>query len=111
MALAVTVAEFLVSTRLWWTFDPGVSAMQFRFWAPWIPSFGHLVSRLGVDGISLFMVLLTTFTMPFAVLGSFNYIKEQERGFYALLLVLTTGMLGVFVASTSSCSTSSGRSC
>jgi NADH-quinone oxidoreductase subunit M len=53
---------------------------------------------LGIDGISLFMVLLTTFTMPLAVLGSWNYIKERETGFYALLLVLTTGMLGVFVA-------------
>ena len=97
VALAVTVAEFLVSTGLWWAFDPGVSAMQFRFWAPWIPSFG-ISYHVSLDGISLFMVLLTTFTMPLAVLGSFNYIKQRERGFYALLLVLTTGMLGVFVA-------------
>jgi len=97
LALAVTVVEFLVSVGLWWAYDPGVSAMQFRFWAPWIPGFG-ISYHVALDGISLFMVLLTTFTMPLAVLGSFNYIKERERGFYALMLVLTTGMLGVFVA-------------
>ena len=97
VALAVTIVEFLVSVGLWWTYDPGVSAMQFRFWAPWVPAYG-ISYQVALDGISLFMVLLTTFTMPLAVLGSFNYIKERERGFYALMLVLTTGMIGVFVA-------------
>jgi NADH-quinone oxidoreductase subunit M len=97
VALAVTMVEFLVSVGLWWTYDPGVSAMQFRFWAPWVPAYG-ISYHVALDGISLFMVLLTTFTMPLAVLGSFNYIKERERGFYALMLVLTTGMIGVFVA-------------
>jgi len=97
VALAVTLVEFLVSVGLWWAYDPGLSTMQFRFWAAWIPAFG-ISYHVALDGISLFMVLLTTFTMPLAVLGSFNYIKERERGFYALMLVLTTGMLGVFVA-------------
>jgi NADH-quinone oxidoreductase subunit M len=97
LALAVTLLEFLVSLGLWWAFEPGLSTMQFRFWAPWVPAFG-ISYHVALDGISLFMVLLTTFTMPLAVLGSFNYIKERERGFYALMLVLTTGMIGVFVA-------------
>jgi NADH-quinone oxidoreductase subunit M len=97
IALAVTLAEFVVSAGMWWAFDPDTAAMQFRFWAPWIPAFG-ITYHVGLDGISLFMVLLTTFTMPLAVLGSFNYIKVRERGFYALMLVLTTGMIGVFVA-------------
>jgi NADH-quinone oxidoreductase subunit M len=97
LALAVTIAEFLVSLGLWWAYDPGVSAMQFAFWTPWVPAFG-ISYHVALDGISLFMVLLTTFTMPLAVLGSFNYIQERERGFYALMLVLTTGMIGVFVA-------------
>ena len=97
VALAVTIAEFLVSVGLWWAYEPGLSAMQFRFWAPWVPAYG-ISYHVALDGISLFMVLLTTFTMPLAVLGSFNYIKERERGFYALMLVLTTGMIGVFVA-------------
>ena len=71
--------------------------MQFEVYREWIPAWG-IAYNLGIDGISLFMVLLTTFTMPLAVLGSWNYIKEREGPFYALLLVLTTGMLGVFVA-------------
>jgi NADH-quinone oxidoreductase subunit M len=97
IALIGTVIEFAISVPLWWAFDPGTTAMQFEQLRPWIPAWG-ISYRIGIDGISLFMVLLTTFTMPLAVLGSFNYIKERERGFYALLLVLTTGMLGVFVA-------------
>jgi len=97
IALAVALAEFVVSLGLWWAFDPGLASMQFRFWAPWIPAFG-IAYHVGLDGISLFMVLLTTFTMPLAILGSFRYITQRERGFYALMLVLTTGMIGVFVA-------------
>jgi NADH-quinone oxidoreductase subunit M len=97
VAVVAATAEFLLSVPLWWVFEPGTAAMQFEVARPWIPGWG-VWFRLGLDGISLFMVLLTTFTMPLAVLGSWNYIKERQRGYYALLLVLTTGMLGVFVA-------------
>src|SRR5204862_6505778 len=62
-----------------------------------IPSWG-IRYTVGVDGISLFMVLLTTFLVPLSVLGSYAYITTRERGFYGLMLVLTTGMIGVFVA-------------
>src|SRR5207244_11921980 len=65
--------------------------------ASWIPSWG-IRYTVGLDGISLFMVLLTTFLVPLSVLGSYAYITTRERGFYALMLVLTTGMIGVFVA-------------
>src|SRR5438094_10232708 len=71
--------------------------MQCILDVPWIPSWG-IRYTVGVDGISLFMVLLTTFLVPLSVLGSYAYITTRERGFYALLLVLTTGMIGVFVA-------------
>jgi len=97
LALVATLAEFLISVPLWWAYDAGSAAMQFVVARPWIAGWGIWL-RLGVDGISLFMVLLTTFTMPLAVLGSWNYIKEREPAYYALLLVLTTGMLGVFLA-------------
>ncbi len=96
LALYVTLAEFLLSLGLWWTFQP-TAAMQFEVVRPWIPEWG-ISYRVGLDGISLFMVLLTTLTMPLAVLGSWTYITRSERPYYALLLVLTTGMLGVFVA-------------
>src|SRR5213596_1500272 len=71
--------------------------MQLQVDASWIPSWG-IRYTVGVDGISLFMVLLTTFLVPLSVLGSYTYITTRERGFYALLLVLTSGMIGVFVA-------------
>src|SRR2546430_134834 len=71
--------------------------MQFQLDVPWIPDWGIHYS-VGVDGISLFMVLLTTFLVPLSVLGSYRYITTHQRAFYALLLVLTSGMVGVFVS-------------
>ena len=65
--------------------------------AAWFPDWG-ITYRLGLDGISLFMVLLTTLLLPLMVLGSWTYIREGQRGFYASLLALTTGVVGVFVA-------------
>src|SRR5216110_4079876 len=71
--------------------------MQFMVDLPWIPAWGIHFS-VGVDGISLFLVLLTTLLVPLSVLGSWSYITKREGGFYALLLVLTPGMIGVFVS-------------
>src|SRR5436190_1966647 len=95
-ALAASLVEFAISVPLWWTFAPA-DGMQFVLDVPWIPAWG-IRYTVGVDGISLFMVLLTTFLVPLSVLGSYSYIRKRENGFYALLLVLTTGMIGVFVA-------------
>src|SRR3989441_6429679 len=96
LALAATIVEFALSVPLWWRFVPA-NGMQFQQVFAWIPTWG-IHYRVGVDGISLFMVLLTTFLTPLSVLGSYNYITKRERAFYALLLVLTTGMIGVFVS-------------
>ncbi|MGH7676261.1 MAG: hypothetical protein ACREMV_13405, partial [Gemmatimonadales bacterium] len=96
LALAATVLELAVSLPLWWRFEPG-AAMQFELSLPWIPQWG-IAYRVGLDGLSLLLVLLTTVLVPLSVLGSYRYITEHERPFYALLLVLTTGMIGVFVA-------------
>ena len=96
-AFGAVMLEFLVSLGLWWTFDPAEPGMQFLVSRSWIPDWG-ISYIVGVDGISLFMVLLTTFTMPLVILGSFSYIKEKERSYYILLLVLTSAMIGVFVA-------------
>ena len=96
IALAVTLAELVVSAGLWWAFVPR-AGMQFTATVEWMPQWG-VAYRVGIDGISLFMVLLSTLMMPLCVLGSWNYITERQRGFYALLLVLLTGMLGVFIS-------------
>ena len=97
LALVVTTVELVLSLGLWWAFDASSGAMQFVASTPWLPEWG-ISYRVGIDGISLFMVLLTTLTMPICVLGSWAYITERERGYYALLLTLLSGMLGVFVS-------------
>ncbi|MBA3259223.1 MAG: NADH-quinone oxidoreductase subunit M [Gemmatimonadales bacterium] len=96
-ALAVTILEFVISAGLWWELDPSRGAFQLLSNTPWIANWG-ISYRVGIDGISLFMVLLTTALMPLSVLGSWNYITRQERGFYALMLTLLTGLVGVFLA-------------
>jgi NADH-quinone oxidoreductase subunit M len=95
-ALAASLIEFALSVPLWWSFVPA-DGMQFMADRAWIPEWG-IRYTVGVDGISLFLVLLTTFLMPLSILGSWSHITKREGGFYALLLVLTTGMIGVFVA-------------
>src|SRR5712692_9665040 len=96
VALVASLADFALSVPLWWVFDPA-GGMQFVQAFAWIPGWG-IRYTVGVDGISLFLVLLTTFLVPLSVLGSYTYITKRERSFYALLLLLTTGMIGVFVA-------------
>src|SRR6059036_1515787 len=96
LALAASFIEFGVSVPLWWVFQPA-GGMQLQLDVPWIPNWG-IHYAVGVDGISLFLILLTTFLMPLSILGSYTYITTRERAFYALLLVLTSGMIGVFVA-------------
>ncbi len=97
VAFWLSLVVFVLSLGLWWAFEPGRGSMQLETSTPWIPGWGVSYS-LGVDGISLFMVLLTTFTTPLAILGSFNYIKKRERAFYALMLLLEAGVVGVFCA-------------
>jgi NADH-quinone oxidoreductase subunit M len=96
-ALIVTALEFLLSMGLWWALDPGSGGLQLVSASPWIPAWG-ISYRVGIDGISLVMVLLTTVLMPLSVLASWRYITQRERGFYALMLTLLTGMVGVFIA-------------
>ena len=97
LALGATLAEFALALGLWWAYDPGGAPMQFLADAPWIPDWG-IAYRVGLDGISLFMVLLGAGLMPLAVLASWESITDRPRGYYAMLLTLLTGMLGVFVA-------------
>jgi NADH-quinone oxidoreductase subunit M len=89
--------EFILSAGLWWSFDPGVSGWQQRVNVAWIPSWG-IRFDVGLDGIALMMVLLTTFIMLLASIGSWSSIRRKSAAYYSLLLVLTTGMLGVFMS-------------
>ncbi len=97
MALVTFVVEFVVSIGLWWSFDPAAAGWQATYSIPWIPSWG-IRFTVGIDGISLMMILLTTSIMVLAVLGSWTSIRKRTHSYYALLLILTAGMLGVFMA-------------
>ena len=97
VALVVSLIEAVLALGLWWAFDPGEAGMQFVTRLPWLPDWG-ISYTVGLDGLSLFMVLLSTSLMPLLVWGSWNQIDFKQRGFYALLLALKTGMLGVFLA-------------
>ena len=96
-AMVITTLEFILSIGLWWSLDPAKPSMQLVSNTPWIPNWG-ISYRVGLDGISLVMVLLTTVLMPLSVLASYRYITFRERGFYALMLTLLTGLVGVFLA-------------
>ncbi len=97
IGLVVAVLEFILSIGLWWAVDTRPGTMQLVAAIPWIPTWG-ISYRVGIDGISLFMVLLTTMLLPLCVLSSFTYIAKREKAYYALLLLLTTGVLGVFIS-------------
>jgi NADH-quinone oxidoreductase subunit M len=96
-AFWIATIEFLVSLPLWALFNPATAAFQFGAAVPWIPQWG-IYYRMGVDGISLLLVLLTTFMAPLTILGSFRYITKREKPFYAMMLLLQTGVLGVFMS-------------
>ena len=96
-ALLVTVVDFVVSLHLPWHFERGQSGFQFDLNVPWISS-PNIHYHLGVDGISMWLVLLTTFLTPLCVLISWKSVHERVKEFFILLLVLETALLGVFVA-------------
>ncbi|MGZ3332977.1 MAG: complex I subunit 4 family protein [Gemmatimonadaceae bacterium] len=97
LAFWLFVLEFVVSIGLWWSFNPADTGWQAPIDVAWIPSWGVRFT-LGVDGIALMMVLLTTFIMPLSILGSWTSIRTNVRSYYALLLILSSGMIGVFLA-------------
>ena len=97
IAFLVLLVEFIVSIGLWWSFDPQMVQWQAMYDHLWIPSWGTRFT-VGIDGIALMMVLLTTSIMVLAVLGSWTGIRTRTHGYYSLMLILTSGMLGVFLS-------------
>jgi NADH-quinone oxidoreductase subunit M len=97
LTLITSVIEFILSLLLLRGFDLGNGGYQLEEVYNWIPNL-HIHYHMGIDGISLFLVLLTTFLTPLAVLCSWNSIHEHVKEFFAMLLVLEMGMVGVFCA-------------
>lgn len=97
VAFAISLLNFLLSLYIYFNFNSKISGMQFEINLPWIESLG-INYHLGVDGISLFLVLLTTFLTSIAILSSWTAIKEKIKGYMVSMLFLETGMIGVFVS-------------
>ena len=97
LAFAVSVATFLASLALYGGFRLDVPGMQFTERTPWIGWLGAEY-HVGVDGISLLLVLLTTFLSAVAILSSYSAITTSVKEYMICMLLLETGMLGVFVA-------------
>lgn len=96
-ALVLGVAHFLVSLLILAEFDPSTAALQLVEKTSWVRSVG-INYFLGIDGISLWLVILSTFLVPLIILGSWTSINKKVKGFHACLFLLQTTMIGTFLA-------------
>jgi NADH-quinone oxidoreductase subunit M len=98
VAMAASSLTFLVSIfGLWGRFDPEETGYQLVERVPWLPEYG-IHYFVGIDGISLVLVILTTFLMPIVLLSSWNEIERSSRSYLFFMLALETAMLGTFVS-------------
>jgi len=97
LANLTALAGFAVSVPLWMNFDASADGYQFVEKASWIPSIGANYA-LGIDGISLLLIMLTTVLGFIAILSSWTAIEDRVKEYYVFLLVLQSGMLGVFMS-------------
>ncbi|HUS31363.1 MAG TPA: NADH-quinone oxidoreductase subunit M [Kofleriaceae bacterium] len=97
IGIAISTITFLVSLLIFKNFNPTADGFQLVFDTEWIPGLGaHF--KTGIDGISVFLVILTTFLVPLTLIGTRKAVDKHSREFMACILVLETGMLGAFVA-------------
>ncbi|MBM3458721.1 MAG: Fe-S-binding domain-containing protein, partial [Armatimonadetes bacterium] len=97
-AFSIALFTFVISAFMWPEFNFSDNAtFQFKTTANWIPQLA-IQYKIGVDGISFALVLLTTLLSLVAILSSWGTIRDRPREYYTCLLLLETGMLGVFVA-------------
>jgi NADH-quinone oxidoreductase subunit M len=95
-ALIGSIATFLVSACVYTSFDSTSAAFQLTESHQWIPALG-VSYQLGIDGISLWLVLLTTFLTPIVILSSFG-VEKKLKGYFFLIMALESAMLGTFLA-------------
>jgi NADH-quinone oxidoreductase subunit M len=97
IALGVSIVTFALSVPLWTGFDASSAAMQFVEKVPWIERFSAFYA-LGVDGISMPLVLLTTFLTPLVVIAGWEVIETRPAQYFAAFLILEGLMIGTFAA-------------
>jgi NADH-quinone oxidoreductase subunit M len=95
--LGVTVLTLALSLPLWFGFDGDSADMQFEEFHRWLPTLG-VGYHVGIDGISVLLVMLTTFLMPITLASAWHAIEDRTKEFVITMLLLETGMLGVFVS-------------
>jgi len=95
-SLMLTTVVFFLSLKLLFGFETNAE-MQFVKHVPWLPGMG-ISYKVGIDGLSLFLVLLVTFILPISVLSTFSAITVRVKEFYFLMLLLETAMIGAFVS-------------
>jgi NADH-quinone oxidoreductase subunit M len=96
-ALGISLITFIHSLLLVSNFDSANPDFQFLFESVWIQSIGAGF-RIGLDGMSMLLLMLTTFLMPIVVLNSFSAIDKREKGYYIMLMLLEFALIGVFVS-------------
>ncbi len=96
VALYASIVNFIVSLLLWINFDKVISSFQYVEQYYWLSE--NITYHVGVDGISIFLIILTTFLMPFCILISWDSIKEKVKEYMIAFLILETLMIGVFCA-------------
>ena len=94
VAIFSSLANFFLSIFLWYSFDTSTSEFQFVEEKDWIKGFINF--QLGIDGISILFILLTTFIAPICIFSGINSIKFKLKEFLIAILVMETLMLGVF---------------
>jgi len=97
VALLSSVAVFALSLPLWVHFDITTAAMQFSEWRIWIPTF-NATYHLGIDGIAMPLIVLTTFITPLVVIAGWTVIEKKQNQYFAAFLILEGLMIGVFAA-------------
>lgn len=99
VAFLSSIVTFILSLHLASRFNPSIGGMQFEESLPWIQTANYRISHyLGIDGISLFLLILTTFLTPLAILSSWESVTKRVKPYMICLLTLETGMIGVFCA-------------
>lgn len=97
IGLLATALTFVISLALYFRFDAAVPGFQFKEYAVWVQSL-NIGYYVGIDGMSLLLIVLTTFLTPIALLGTWNSVEHKLRGYTMMILLLEIGMVGVFAS-------------
>lgn len=97
LAFGFSVIQLTISLSLFQNFDSSLTTLQFAEQSPWIERFG-ISYFIGIDGISFWLIQLTSFLMPLVILASWNSIQDKMKSFHVCLFVLQTALFGTFLS-------------